>query len=448
MGTLDRYSPHPPTTLSDHSVVLGADSISSSVPENMNLKIAPNTVVAAIGDDHPFAARSCLNNTSCISIEDDSSHATITGTTSSFNNDSDCETISSNGSKYQNCTSNSSTRNDGSASSFNSRTGKNTFDRMDEATSGHVDKLFIEELQGLSVRHRDMVQEEIHGVHTCAVSEDEEKIVEGLKRLDEEIRAIRQEVLVSPDEVSVSGDSYNESIWEYLAVEEENSSTSPASTNAQKRILYSYIFHRDFRLKFLRADLFDVEKAAHRYLRRVECLLNYYGSYALQRPLMYDDLGKECQDAAKVGYGQILPSRDRAGRLIVVSQAPLKSKRTSMATIVKLFTYIFQTVSEDIETQKRGVIFIFTTNDDALELLSDPASKKEYSMYTEGSPVRRSCTHFCLPENNPKMNIIRAIIMMAMSREERIRTRIHKEGKFLATSYVILERRIVFSILN
>jgi len=431
MGTLDRYSPHPPTALSDHSVILGTDSNLSSVPENVNLKIAPKTAVAAIGDDHPFAARSCLNNTSYISIEDDSSQGTIAGTTSSFNNDSDCETISSNGSKYQNCTSNSSTRSNGSASSFNSRIDKNTFDRTDEATPSYVDKLYLEELQGLSAQHRDMVQEEIHGVHTCAVSEDEEKIVEGLKRLDEEIRAIRQELLVCPDQVS--------SIWAYLAVEEENCSASSASTNARNRILYSYIFHRDFRLKFLRADLFDAEKAAHRYLRCVECLLNYYGSYALQRPLMYDDLGKECQDAAKAGYGQILPSRDRAGRLIVVCQAPLdKSRRKSMAIIVKLFIYLFQVVSEDIETQKRGVIFIFSTNNDALELLSDPASKKEYSMYREGSPVRRSCTHFCLPENNPKMSIIRSVIMMAMPREERIRTRIHMEGLTTETQYTLM----------
>jgi hypothetical protein len=442
-------SPHSPPTFSAHSVVVSTNSNLSSVPENVNVNIAPKTAVSAIGKNHLYAARPCVNNTSCSSTEDDSSHATITATTSSFNNDSDCETISSNGSKYQNCTSNSSARSNGSASSFNSRIGKSTLDRMNEATTSNVDKLLQEELQGLSVQYRGMVQEEIHGVYTCAVSEDNEKIVEGLERLDEEIHAIRQEVLVSPDQVSISGDSYNESIWAYLAVEEENSSASSAPANAQNQILYSYIFHRDFRLKFLRADLYDAEKAAHRYLRCVECLLNYYGSYALQRPLMYEDLGKECQDAAKAGCAQILPSRDRAGRLVVVCQARLdNSKRTSMAIIVKLFTYVFQVVSEDIETQKRGVIFIFSTNDDAIELLSDPEAKKEYSVYREGSPVRRSCTHFCLPENNPKMSIVRAVITMAMPREERVRTRIHMEGKFLATSYAILKRRNVFSILN
>lgn len=151
---------------------------------------------------------------------------------------------------------------------------------------------------------------------------------------------------------------------------------------------------------------------------------------------MYEDLGKECQDAAKTGLVQILPSRDRAGRLVVVCQPA--SKETSMSIIVKLFTYVFQVVSEDVETQKRGVIFVFSTSEDALQLLSNPEAKKEYSQYREGSMVRRSCTHFCLPENNPKMTIVRTVMMLAMPREERLRTRIYMEGLTTETQYKLM----------
>lgn len=106
-----------------------------------------------------------------------------------------------------------------------------------------------------------------------------------------------------------------------------------------------------------------------------------------------------------------------------------------MATVVKLFTYVFQVVSEDVETQKRGVIFIFSTDEDALQMISNTSDKTEYSMYREGSPVRRSCTHFCLPENNPKMRTVRAVLMLAMPREERVRTRIHMDGLTIETQY-------------
>ena len=103
--------------------------------------------------------------------------------------------------------------------------------------------------------------------------------------------------------------------------------------------------------------------------------------------------------------------------------------------LFKIFIYIFQVVSEDIETQKRGCIFVFSADEDALEVLSIPEAKHEYRLYREGSMVRRSCTHFCLPENNPKMKIARSVIMLAMSSEDRVRTRIHMEGKFAAISH-------------
>jgi hypothetical protein len=303
-------------------------------------------------------------------------------------------------------------------------------DNLNNASPTEVDKLLLDELRGLSVVDRGMVQEEIHGVSTCAVSEDEEKIGMGLEGLEKEIRAIRREVLMSPDSESRIGNTYNEAIWTYLDAGDLGHSASAINLNSRTRLWNSYIFHREFRLKFLRADLYDVQKAAHRYLRCIESLLKYYGRYALQRPLTYEDLGKECQDALKFGYAQILPSRDRAGRLVVVCQASMsKAEGHSMAMVVKLSMYIFFIVSEDIETQKRGAIFIYNTGDNATELISDPADKLEYRMYREGSPIRRSCTHFCLPENNHKMRILRAVMMLAMPREDRVRTRIHMDGK-------------------
>jgi len=425
MGTINLNSVCSPSSLSAHANVVGdIKPTLSSMPENMKV------CTGSQGSSRATADSSGLNNKSFNSIEDDSSHTTMTDK-SSVNNDSDSDTIATNSSKstYDSndslfpcvCTS-------GGASLISDKVRKSKVDHINESDPDNVDKLLVEELQELSVVDRGMVQEEIHGVSTCAISEDDAQVVESLKCLEEEIRKIRREVLASPEQVSKTGNTYNNSIWSYLAIDDE---TTPSI-----RLSYSYIFHQDFRLKFLRADLHDAEKAAHRYLRCIEGLLKYFGDYGLQRPLVFEDLGREGQDAAKEGCIQVLPTRDRAGRLIVVSQAP--NPGTTMATFVKLFTYVFQVVSEDTETQKRGVIFIFSSDDNGLDLISNSASRKEFTLYREGSPVRWSCTHFCLPENNPKMRIVRSIMMLAMSREERVRTRIHMDGFTTETLYTLM----------
>uniref|UniRef100_A0A7S4EL90 DUF6824 domain-containing protein n=1 Tax=Pseudo-nitzschia australis TaxID=44445 RepID=A0A7S4EL90_9STRA len=441
---------------------MNTDKIIDNVPKDVEVKIEH-------GDSCEKNASYSSKSTRTSTDEEDR----MIAPTSSFSNCSDCDTVSTGGSNSSNLNSNShngnavveadttafrssatttstsssvcssnngsvSAESSASASTWGSKKMRHQVDRMNTADSSEVDKLITQELGELTVNRRSLVQEEIHGVSTCALEEDETFITDGLERLEEEIRAIHREVMISPVQESRSGNSYDEAIWPYLAVEKESSS-SAATVNLGTRLLYSYIFHRDFRLKFLRADMYEADKAAHRYLRCVEGLHKYFGSFALQRPLMYEDLGKECQDAAKSGYVQILPSRDRAGRLVVVSQAFLtEDVEKSMAIIIKFFIYIFSVVSEDIETQKRGVVFIFSTSEKALMVLQNPDDKVAYSMYREGCPVRRSCTHFCLPENKPKMRIVRAVMMLAMPRQERIRTRVHMDGLTMETQYKLM----------
>lgn len=400
MGTTDWHSPLSPPSFTGRVEATGRSPVSEEL-DGGNAKPV---------DEVSFSPGLLTCNASdgtTTTTDDDSSHVTL-ASTASVNKVSDCDCVQSNESKAT------------TSASFPSIVAL-----TDDVAPNDFDRLLLKELQELSSTDRNKVQEEIHGVFSFAIDEDDEKISNGLMKLEEEIRSIRREVSISADGLSSAGYTYEESIWSFLGVDEDHLLSS--LTN-EKRLLYSYIFDDSFRLRFLRADLFDARKAAHRYLRCLECLLKYYGSVALQRPLMYQDLGKECQDAIKLGFVQILPSRDRAGRLVVVCQAA--PKEISLSTIIKLFIYVFQVVSEDIETQKRGVIFILSTDEDTLGLLSDPHAKEEYGLYREACMVRRSCTHFCMPEKNHKMAHVRSMMMMAMSREERYRTRIYMDGKY------------------
>ena len=87
--------------------------------------------------------------------------------------------------------------------------------------------------------------------------------------------------------------------------------------------------------------------------------------------------------------------------------------------------------SEDVQTQKQGMVFIFSMDEAAVRSIlthHHPSGTALYKLYREGQPVRRSCTHFCLPENNFRMRLLRSIMTLAMSKEDRVRTRIHMDG--------------------
>ena len=81
---------------------------------------------------------------------------------------------------------------------------------------------------------------------------------------------------------------------------------------------YLYALSDGFRVRFLRAELFDVKKAAARYMKAIDFLVAYFGLVALQRPLYIKDLDKEDQKLLRKGFVQFMPSRDRFGRRIIV----------------------------------------------------------------------------------------------------------------------------------
>jgi hypothetical protein len=160
----------------------------------------------------------------------------------------------------------------------------------------HVDYMLAKELQQMSFQDRNGVEEEIHGVHTCAVDETPELVHECMDQFQREIDASSIDLK----------DAYVEAIL--------MNGTS-----------LKYVQDFNFRLKFLRAEKFDVKGAVRRFLLLLSGLRRYYGSFALERPLRHDDMDKASKDLLRAGVMQFLPSRDRAGRLIIVSQGTMSN---------------------------------------------------------------------------------------------------------------------------
>lgn len=159
---------------------------------------------------------------------------------------------------------------------------------------GYVDSMLAKELHQMSFQDRIGIEEEIHGVHSMAVKETPDLINECMVQFQRELDATTIE----------SKQAYEEALH----------------MNEASRM---YVQDWHFRLKFLRAERLDVKAAVRRFLLLLDGLKRYYGSFALERPLRHNDLDKSSKDLLRAGGIQVLPSRDRAGRLIIVTQGTM-----------------------------------------------------------------------------------------------------------------------------
>jgi hypothetical protein len=83
-----------------------------------------------------------------------------------------------------------------------------------------------------------------------------------------------------------------------------------------KRIDPRYVEDRSFRLMFLRSEYYNAEKAASRLLTFLEQKENFFGEETLARPVYLSDLNKDDIAVLKSGILQLIPVRDRSGRVI------------------------------------------------------------------------------------------------------------------------------------
>ncbi len=90
--------------------------------------------------------------------------------------------------------------------------------------------------------------------------------------------------------------------------------------NVAVQDLHGYVEDPSFRLVFLRADSYNVKKAASRLVSYMGEKLKRFGLQALTRQLTIGDLGGTSKSLlVKEGVVQILPTRDSSGRAVFVA---------------------------------------------------------------------------------------------------------------------------------
>jgi hypothetical protein len=148
-----------------------------------------------------------------------------------------------------------------------------------------TEAMLVDELNQLSAKEREQIQEELHGVSSGAVDEDPMFVDQCLIEMEEEIKPIRKR-------------------------------------NAYDRALFlspKYVKDRNFRLMFLRAVSFHPRNAANRLVKFFEFKLELFGIDKLGKmKITQADLDEDDICALRKGRVQILPQKDASGRAVLL----------------------------------------------------------------------------------------------------------------------------------
>jgi hypothetical protein len=146
-----------------------------------------------------------------------------------------------------------------------------------------ADSLIVKEMNQLSTEDREKVYYDLHGV-SAEIEETPVMINASLSQIEVELQKLK----------------------------------SKEAYESAKLMDREYVQDRDFRLKFLRADRFNVKEAALRLARYFQAKLELFGLSKLVKDIVQDDLDEDDMEALYSGFTQNLPVRDRAGRAVTI----------------------------------------------------------------------------------------------------------------------------------
>jgi len=357
------------------------------------------------------------------------------------------------------------------------------------------------ELMKMSMNDRQTMEEEVHGVHCmCTADETPEYLSEKLREFDivlsdfknsekrlrkmERIRLQREakgckegsDPNTNPEEdVDVLRNVIR--ITDYMKmVDEEENTECTMETSASRSSLCSittafpdglvgdekearkrscWVNDPDVRLRFLRSELFDAEKAVSRFVVFLDFAQELYGDFIADRPMRLSDINtrEEKRAMARIQF-HILPFRDRSGRRVFVSVGTC-GYDVEPSMRIKILWYMFWIASEDIETQRKGIVIVGWPSDEIISGDSGniPMSEDEskcsdgeggntsvweqslrpsianvegvYQVKAiDGLPIRIAALHFCI-QNRPVYRILNSLFFFALNSSYKLRYKVH-----------------------
>ena len=276
----------------------------------------------------------------------------------------------------------------------------NNNDGFWDPTNKSVDALLANELNKLSFHERESINEEIHGIDVDrkyimvagAVEETPGMLNESFCNLGVELEKLRS--LSNNGGSGAFAFAFDRSQKLFGSVPEQG----------------TYLNTQEFRIMFLRCELFDCAKAAKRICLFADLVYELYGDElgdeALERRTYLTDLDENEMKVMRTGYTQILPGRDRAGRRIYSIFAFDDSKSNSIVlpikTRLRIAIYSVMSLLEgDVETQRRGIVIIFMMHNIIRMDVTDFIFRgKAHGRGEAALPMRIGALHYCFPSED------------------------------------------------
>jgi len=239
-----------------------------------------------------------------------------------------------------------------------------------------IEKLWAKERYEMSYVDREASSYELHGVATRAVDETIEMISNSLRSFEEELCSMIPLL--------------------------QNNNKKASAYELGIRMNSTYIRSPLFRLRFLRAELFDVKKAVERYCTCLDLLVEYFGEISLLRQLFLSDLSKDELKMLKDGDLQILPSRDVLGRRIIVFLGNVGSSYSLQIVNKVAIFLLFQILAEDVTTQRNGIVSVHLMCDEIHIRFRQNVIQQQVRFFKKvysGQPCRWSGLHVYFPSD-------------------------------------------------
>jgi hypothetical protein len=173
-----------------------------------------------------------------------------------------------------------------------------------------ADALLSKEMAAMSVQEREQSLNDIHGV-SDVIDEQPSFVRAKMEKLEMEL-------------AKLTSNKGKEAYMQAVAQNKE------------------YVTCDRFRLKFLRAEMFNARLAARLMVRFFDEKKKLFGPDKLTREIKLWDLDKDDQKFLERGMGQILPQRDRAGRrimtwmsMLIQGESDSRREREEMNTRVR-----------------------------------------------------------------------------------------------------------------
>lgn len=156
----------------------------------------------------------------------------------------------------------------------------------------------------------------------------------------------------------------------------------------------------EFKLQFLRCEVFKTEKAVKRYLKFWDKRREIAGDgKAFMKPTLGSE-GPLSEDEVAMAQGllQVLPHKDPSGRTILFMDTSRQHwDQISIYNMARACAYILMTALQDETTQRKGIVLVSWTAREKFYQMNRQFITLMASSVKGALPVRLSGVHVCQP---------------------------------------------------